>query len=69
MLRAVSRASTPKSHHHDIATRVVRRDVNLTRTQDEALKREAAALGIGRNELLRRVLDEWCERLPKKGSP
>jgi len=42
--------------------------VNITSAQDEALTREAAALGIGRNELLRRVLDEWRERLLRKPS-
>ena len=57
-----------KSARADAAARVVRRDVNITPAQDEALKREASALGIGRNEMLRRVLDEWRERLPKKGS-
>jgi hypothetical protein len=40
--------------------------VNITPAQDEALRREAKALGIGRNEMLRRVLDSWREQLTRR---
>jgi hypothetical protein len=56
------------SNKVDIAPHLVRCNVNITSAQDEALTREAKTLGIGRNELLRRVLDEWREGLPKKGT-
>jgi len=41
--------------------------VNITEAQDAALGHHAAALGIGKNELLRRVLDTWRELVEKKG--
>jgi len=55
-----------KSQTQDSVARVVRRDVNITSVQDEALRREAKARGIGRNEMLRRVLDEWLVQVQKR---
>jgi hypothetical protein len=43
--------------------------VNITKSQDDALGRHAAALGIGKNELLRRVLDNWRENEAIKEAP
>jgi hypothetical protein len=61
----VTRSSTTRP---DEPARVVRCNVNITNAQDEALTREAKSLGIPRNELLRRVLDDWRDRLTKKAS-
>lgn len=56
------------SRKADAAPRFVRGQVNITAAQADALTREASLLGISKNELLRRVLDEWRDRLPKKAT-
>jgi len=43
-----------------------RRLWNITGAQDEALNKHSAHLGISKNELVRRVLDEWRMHLDER---
>jgi hypothetical protein len=52
----------PRPHPQESSARLVFRKLHITQAQDESLDRHAARLGIGKSELLRRVLDEWRQR-------
>lgn len=47
----------------EMATNTVRHTLTLTKPQVEVIDAEAERLGITKGEMIRRILDEWRERI------
>jgi len=60
-LPPVSRSSRAKPPNRE--GRLVHRKLSITVQQSEMLDLQAAKLGIGKGEMLRRVLDDWRTHL------